>query len=273
MPRSVLLYDLMTFLYAVCIVLYFADFVTHKQVLNRIAYGFLAVVWGLQTSFFLTRMTEVHYVPLMTTFETTLFFSWLLITFSLVINYFYKIDLFAFFTNVIGFAMVVFDLFTGEGASSVVGEGLQGNLLIIHITLAFLSYAAFSLSFIFSIMYLIQSKMLKEKRWNSWFRRLPALDKLDAFTYRLIIVGFPMLLLALILGVNWYYKMFGSVLVFDAKPLVSIVLLGFYVGWLYLRNSFGWSGRKLAWWNVASFSLVVVNYLFVGTFFSGFHRW
>jgi HemX protein len=272
MPRSLFLYDLMTFLYAVVVVLYFADFVTHKRILNRIAYGLLAVVWGLQTSFFLTRMTEVHYVPLLTTFETTLFFSWLLISFSLVINYFYKIDLFAFFTNVIGFAMVVFDLFTGEGASSV-GTGLQGNLLIIHITLAFLSYAAFSLAFIFSIMYLIQSKLLKEKRWNTWFRRLPALDKLDAFTFRLIIVGFPMLLLAMILGVNWYYTVFGSVLVWDAKPVVSIVLLLCYVVYLYLRNATGWSGRKLAWWNVATFGLVVINYLFVGSFFSGFHRW
>lgn len=272
MPRSLLLYDLMTFLYAVVVVLYFLDFVAHNRALNRVAFWLLAVVWGLQTSFFLTRMFEVKYVPLLTTFDTTLFFSWLLITFSLAINYFYKVDLFAFFTSVIGFAMVVFDLFEGEGSSSV-GANLQGDLLIIHISLAFLSYAAFLLSFIFSMMYLIQAKLLKEKRWNNVFRRLPALDKLDAFTYRLIIVGFPLLLVAMILGVNWYYKVFGSVLVWDAKPIVSILLLVCYVIWLYLRLATGWSGRKLAWWNVASFGVVIVNYLFVGQFFSGFHRW
>lgn len=272
MPKSLLMYDLMVFFYAIAVVLYFLDFIGHRRTLNRIAFGLLAAVWGLQTSFFLTRMTEVGYVPLVTSFETTLFFSWLLISFSLVINYFYKIDLFAFFTNVIGFAMVVFDLVTGEGGVRV-GENLQGDLLVLHITLAFLSYAAFSISFIFSIMYLIQSKMLKEKRWNNMFRRMPALDKLDAFTYRLIIVGFPLLLVAMILGVSWYYTQFGSVLILDAKPLVSVVLLGLYVVWLYLRTASGWSGRKLAWWNVASFGLVIINYLFVGTYFSGFHSW
>jgi HemX protein len=266
------MYDLMVFLYAAVVVLYFLDFVAHKKMLNRIAFGLLAVVWGLQTSFFLTRMTDVGYVPLVTSFETTLFFSWLLISFSLVINYFYKIDLFAFFTNVIGFSMVVFDLFTGEGGTKV-GENLQGDLLVLHITLAFLSYAAFSISFIFSIMYLIQSKMLKEKRWNNMFRRLPALDKLDAFTYRLIVIGFPLLVVAMILGVNWYYMSFGTILILDAKPIVSVVLLGFYIAWLYLRAASGWSGRKLAWWNVASFGLVIINYLIVGTYFSGFHRW
>jgi HemX protein len=271
MPHSLFLYDAMTFLYAVVVVLYFLDFLAHKHLLNRIAFWLLAVVWGLQTMFFITRMTEIGYVPLLTTFETTLFFSWLLISFSLAINYFYKIDLFAFFTNLIGFAMVVFDLFTGEGTQQG-GHYLQGDLLILHIGLAFLSYAAFLMSFVFSIMYLIQSKLLREKRWNNVFRRLPALDKLDMFTYRLIIVGFPLLLTAMILGVNWYYVMFGSVLVWDAKPVVSVVLLVFYVVWMYLRLASGWSGRKLAWWNVASFGLVVVNYLFVGTFFSGFHR-
>jgi len=272
MTGSLFLYDLMTFLYAVVVVLYFLDFVLHKFMLNRIAFGLLAVVWGLQTSFFLARMVETETVPLLTTFETTLFFSWLLVTFSLVINYFYKIDLFAFFTNVIGFAMVAFDLFTGEGRTSI-GADLQGDLLILHITLAFFSYAAFSISFIFSIMYLIQSKMLKEKRWNNTFRRLPALDKLDLFTFRLIIIGFPLLLTAMILGVNWYYMRFGSVLILDAKPIVSVVLLALYAVWLYLRLATGWSGRKLAWWNVAAFGLVIINYSIVGTFFSGFHNW
>jgi HemX protein len=272
MPRSILLYDAMTFLYAIVIVLYFLDFVAHKRFLNRTAFGLLAVVWGLQTSFFITRMIETDNLPLLTTFETTLFFSWLLVSFSMIINYFYKIDLFAFFTNVIGFAMVVFDLFTGEGSTSV-SANLQGNLLVMHITLAFLSYSAFLLSFIFSVMYLMQSKLLREKRWNNVFRRLPALDKLDLFTYRLIVVGFPLLLLAMILGANWYYKNFGSVLIWDAKPIVSVIALSFYVIWLYLRTASGWSGRKLAWWNVASFGLVVINYLVVGTFFSGFHRW
>lgn len=267
-----LLYDLMAFLYACVVVLYFIDFIAHKRSLNRIAFGLLAGVWVLQTIFFIERMTAMHDVPLYNTFETTLFFSWLLITFSLVINYFYKIDLFAFFTNLIGFAIVAFDLFTRETTSSV-SQNLRGDLLILHISLAFLSYAAFSLSFIFSIMYLIQSKLLREKRWTKLFRRLPALDKLDAFTYRLIIVGFPLLLVAMILGVNWYYTMFGSILIWDAKPVVSVVLVVLYVGYLYQRNASGWSGRKLAWWNVVTFGLVIINYLFVGQFFSGFHRW
>lgn len=272
MPQSAFLYDLMTGIYAVVVVLYFLDFLAHNVYLNRVAFGLLAVVWGLQTSFFLTRMTEVGYVPLLTTFETTLFFSWLLITFSLVVNYFYKIDLFAFFTNLFGFGMVVFDLFTKD-ISGGVGSYLQGDLLVLHITLAFLGYAAFLMSFIFSVMYLLQSKLLREKRWNHTFRRLPALDKLDSFTYRLIVLGFPLLLTAMVIGVNWYYVVFGTVLVWDAKPMVSVVLLAFYIAWLYFRNSSGWSGRKLAWWNVASFGLVVINYLFVGTFFSGFHNW
>ncbi|GIM44638.1 protein HemX [Collibacillus ludicampi] len=269
---SILLYDAMTVTYALSVLLYFIDFLQHKRMINRIAFGLLSVVWLMQTVFFLLRMKEYDYLPVLTHFETLIFFSWILITFSLVINFFYKIDLFTFFANVVGFAAVALDTFTGKGAASV-DVKLQGDLLFIHITIAFLSYAAFAIATIFSIMYLIQEKLLKEKRWNTLFRRLPALDQLDMFSFRLIVIGFPLLLIAMILGAIWYKIQFGRFLFLDPKPLVSLLLFVLYGLYLYFRVAWGWVGRKSAWLNILGFSGVLINYLFVGTFFSGFHRW
>lgn len=270
MRESVLLYDVMTFTYAIAVLLYFFDFVQPNRKVNRTAFLFLSVVWVIQSVFFVLRMLELNYVPVLTTFETMIFFSWILITFSLVINFFYKIDLFAFFTNVIGFAVVVFVTFSDKGATSLAGS-LQGDLLVLHVTMAFLSYACFLLATVFSFMYLTQEKLLKEKRWNELFRRLPALDQLDAFSYRLIVFGFPLLLVAMILGAIWYNAKYQHIPLLDPKPLVSVALLALYGIYLYLRLSAGWLGRKLAWLNIFAFVGVVINYLVVGRF--GFHNW
>ncbi|BCJ85047.1 cytochrome C assembly family protein [Effusibacillus dendaii] len=272
MNGSVLLYDLMTFIYAISVFLYFIDFIQPNRKVNRTALVLLLGVWVIQTVFFVLRMMELNYVPVLTTFETMIYFSWVLILFSLVINFFYKIDLFTFFTNVIGFAVVAFVTFSDKGAAQL-SASLQGDLLILHVTMALLSYACFLLATIFSIMYLIQEKLLKEKRWNDLFRRLPALDQLEQFSYRLIVFGFPLLLIAVILGAIWYNARFNSVLILDPKPVVSLALLILYGIYLYLRVSAGWLGRKLAWINISAFVGVIVNYLVVGQFFSHFHNW
>jgi HemX protein len=265
------LYDGMTFLYAVCVLLCFIDFLHPKKSLARAALWFIAMVWLMQSLLLVERAFDLGHFPIYSLSESLILFAWLLLTFSLVIQTFFNIDLFTFFSNLIGFAVVVFDLFTGPSRTVPLAE--QGDLLAIHITMAFLSYAAFSMAFIFSLMYLIQERLLKEKRWTETFRRLPALDRLDAYAYRLVLVGFPLLLLSMILGVIWYDIQFHRLLWWDPKPVVSILLVILYGAYLYLRAALSWRGKQLAWLNVFSFGVVIVNYLIVGTVLAGFHRW
>ncbi|MFP3472475.1 cytochrome c biogenesis protein CcsA, partial [Micrococcus sp. SIMBA_144] len=74
---------------------------------------------------------------------------------------------------------------------------MMSELSIIHITMAFLSYGAFSLSFIFSIMYLILYQMLKRKKWNKRLRRFGDLSQLEKLSYLCSVLGVPLLLLSL----------------------------------------------------------------------------
>ncbi|UOF90184.1 cytochrome c biogenesis protein [Fodinisporobacter ferrooxydans] len=272
MIDSLRLYDWITFFYAVSVFLYFIDFIQPSRRANRYAFWTLAVVWGLQTIFFIERMRALNYVPVFTTFEATIFFAWLLNTFALIINYLYKMELFTFLVNIIGFAFVAFDIFARKGATQL-SAPMQGDLLVIHVSMALISYAAFSLACIVSIMYLFQHYMLKLKKWTPFFRRLPALERLDNLSFQMVKLGFPTLLIAMILGAIWYRVVFGHFLWLDAKPLVSLLLLIVYGVYLYLRVVLGWAGRRLAWLNVLGFCIVIVNYVLVGKFMSNFHKW
>jgi HemX protein len=267
-----LIYDAIIYIYAGSVLLYFADFLNSSRKVNRIAFWLLAVVWALQSVFFVMSMLEKDYFPVLTLFETLFFYSWILVTLSLVINYFFRVDLFVFFTNVIGFSILAFNFFSNQSASPLVAEQLTSELLFIHISLALLSYGAFSLSFIFSLMYAVEDRMLKQKIWNEWLRRLPGLGLLDLYSYRLNMVGVPLLIMSIILGAIWANLKEIHNFWLDPKVFMSDGVLIAYSLYLYQRVTYGWYGKKLALWNIGAFMLVLLNYLVSGSV-SSFHQW
>lgn len=268
------IYDLTIFLYAASVLFYFHDFLQSNRKVNRLAFGLLAVVWALQTLFFASQMWEKAYFPVLTLFETLFFYSWVLVTLSLVINYFFRIDALIFFTNVIGFAVLTLSIFLPVGPliePSSHALTLTSELLFIHVTMAIVSYGTFSLSMIFSSLYLLQHKMLKQKRWPQMFRRLPSLERLEQFSFRLNMFGVPMLLLAVILGSIWAQLVLSSHFWLDPKVWMSATVLAAYSFALYKRLTDTWEGKKLAVWNMVAFLLVIFNFLL--TDISNFHRW
>lgn len=266
------IYDAMIYIYAISILLYFADFLNSSRKVNRIAFWLLAIVWVLQTIFFVSSMVNKSYFPVLTLFETLFFYSWILVTLSLIINYFFRIDIFVFFTNIFGFSILAVNFFANQEATPIISERLTSDLLFIHISIAFFAYGAFSLSFIFSVMYVIQNRMLKKKVWNNLLQRLPGLGHLDLYSYRLNMVGVPLLLMSIILGVIWANIKVTTNFWVDPKVLMSFVVLTAYSLYLYQRVTYGWHGKKLALWNIGAFMLVLINYLLSGSV-SSFHQW
>lgn len=157
-----------------------------------------------------------------------------------------------------------------EQQSAAFSGQLVSELLVIHITMAILSYGAFSLSFVFSVLYMFQYHLLKKKKWGKWLLRIEDLSKLDYMAYVLNIIGVPMLLLSLILGVIWAYVSLETLYWFDAKVLGSFVVLLLYSYYLYIRLIKELQGKVAALWNTACFLVLMINYFLLGSL-SQFH--
>ncbi|QPC47077.1 cytochrome c biogenesis protein [Mangrovibacillus cuniculi] len=267
------LHEGMVILYALCILLYFIDFVQNDQKVNRIAFWLLAIVWVLQSSFLALYMIDTGRFPVLTIFEGLYFYAWVLVTLSLAINRMLRVDFTVFFTNILGFVIMVIHTFAPvQVHSEAISEFLRSELLVIHVTMAFISYGAFTLSFVFSLLYLIQYKWLKEKRWNKRLQRLTDLQRLETLSYWSTIIGVPMLLLSLILGLQWSVISLDGVPWFDSKIIGSFFVLLLY-GWIiYLRLRKGIFGKRLAMWNSAAFLFVLINFLTTSRL-STFHVW
>jgi HemX protein len=267
------LHELTVVLYAFSVLLYFFDFLHHNRKANRIAFWLLAFVWVLQTVFLGIYMIKTGRFPVLTIFEGLYFYAWILVTLSIVINHLLRVDFIVFFTNILGFTVMAIHTFAPmQYESHIMAKQLVSELLLIHITMAILSYGAFSLSFVFSSLYLLQYDLLKRKKWGTRLLRLADLDKLEKSSYILAVIGVPMLLLSLILGLQWAFLKVPGMPWYDMKVIGSFLLLAVYSTLLYLRIVKNLSGRKLAIWNSAAFLIVLINFFLFGQL-SSFHLW
>ena len=108
MPR---LQELTVILYAASVLLYFIDFLHHNRKANRIAFWLLLFVWILQSFSLYYYMVDKGRFPILTIFEGLYFYVWVLITLSLIINRVLRVDFIVFFTNIIGFTVIVIHAF------------------------------------------------------------------------------------------------------------------------------------------------------------------
>ena len=77
-------------------------------------------------------------------------------------------------------------------ASATAAQGTHGSVFALHVTLAILAYAAFTFSFVLSILYLIQNRQLKRRRIGVLFSRLPALEVIGRMNRTAVSIAFTM---------------------------------------------------------------------------------
>ncbi|WP_158736676.1 inner membrane protein YpjD [Alteribacillus sp. YIM 98480] len=260
-------------LYSLSVLGYFIDFMQNNRKVNRIAFWLLSIVWVLQTIFFFIRALEYDRLPVITPFEGLFFYAWLLITLSLVINRFFRMDFLVFFTNIVGFVMMAFSLFTPDGdVPAELNDLLISELLVVHITLILLSYAAFTMAFAFAAMYTLQHQLLKRKQWGKKLLRLENLPKMERLSFFMTLFGVPCMLLGLILGLVWASIQLQELPWLDAKVLGSAAVLIVYSIYLYLWAVRQRRGYNMTLLNLAGFLLVLINYFLSGEL-TDFHFW
>lgn len=267
------LHELVVILYGIAILLYFIDFLQSNRKAYNNAFWLLSIVWILQTIFFIAYMFEIGRFPILTISEGLYFYVWILLTLSLVLNRYLQSDFFIFFPNLLGFIMFVIVTFTPfRWSTEALAEMMASELLIIHIVTSFMAYGAFSISFIFSVLYVIQYQLLKRKKWGKKLKRISNLAKLERMSYILNSVGVPMLIIGVILGLRWAYLKIPDLPIFDWKIVGSMLIIIVYMIYLYMPIRKGLAGKNLALWNISSFLIILINFFLLSTL-SSFHFW
>jgi cytochrome c-type biogenesis protein CcsB len=182
---------------------------------------------------------------------------------------------------------------------------LNSYWLRIHVVMAMLGSALFTLGFVFTSLYLWQDR--RERRSAPTAAparqaalvgargdhaedhvpaeepeapvqpprrgRLPAAASLDRLAYRTIVFAFPIWTLAVIFGAIWAEQAWGRYWGWDPKEVWSFVTWVVFAGYLHARATVGWRGRPAAVLAVIGFVALVFNLVVVNTVIAGLHSY
>ena len=81
--------------------------------------------------------------------------------------------------------------------------------LIVHTGSLFIGYAALFVTFVASLMYLIQERELKSKKPRTFYYRLPSLEILDELAFKTLVLGLPFVTLGIVSGFLWATQTWG----------------------------------------------------------------
>ncbi|MDV2581136.1 cytochrome C assembly family protein [Alkalibacillus haloalkaliphilus] len=265
------LYELIVILYGLSVTFYFYDFVERNRKANKIAFWLLLLVWILQTVLLFTNIYIHGFIPVFSILEGLYFYAWLILLVSIVVNYFYKMDLVVFIVNIIGFlVMMMFLMSYATSDQSQLTGNFVGEILVAHIVLAFVAYTLYTLSFAFATLYLIQFYLLKKKRWRQLVKRIGNLEQLEKILFLLVVFATPILLISLVLGLLWAYTTDDLFYWLDAKTVGSFVVIGIYSTIIYIRVTKKLVGKSVARLNIIAFLVLFSNYLIL-SMLSNFH--
>jgi cytochrome c-type biogenesis protein CcsB len=156
---------------------------------------------------------------------------------------------------------------------------LQSYWLVIHVSVAFVSSALFTLAFSANVLQLVQGRREaaraagREPVRGRFMDAVPPAADLDRTAYRLIAVSFPMWTFTLVAGAIWAEVSWGRYWNWDPKEVWTFVIWVVYAAYLHARATGGWDGRRAATLALAGYVCVLVNFGVVNVFFPGNHSY
>jgi ABC-type uncharacterized transport system permease subunit len=181
---------------------------------------------------------------------------WLAAGAYLLLQRFYRMPTVGAFITPFIFILLVPALFGTPGRPELPPETLRHPTLTLHIVSAVLGVALFGIAFGVAVMYLLQERQVKGKRFGALFSRLPSLDALDRMVQRLVRAGFVVYTVALVAGTITATAIWKSAWSWDPQQIVSLVVWLLYGTLVQLRHS-GWHGRRYAFLTLVGFVLVL----------------
>jgi cytochrome c-type biogenesis protein CcsB len=198
------------------------------------------------------------------------FFSWCIVCVFLIFHIKFRIMVLgSFVAPFAAFLMIVSSAM--PWLNEPVRPVFKSLWLTFHVVTVFLGNGLFAITFAVSIMYLIQERQIKQKRFGSLYSRLPSLATLDSLNHFALMCGFPFLTFGMITGSIYAQTTFGTYWQWDPKEVWSLITWLFYAALLHERLTVGWQGRKAAIMSIICFGILIFTFVGASVWMTGYH--
>ncbi|MEK6744926.1 MAG: cytochrome c biogenesis protein CcsA [Nitrospirota bacterium] len=154
-----------------------------------------------------------------------------------------------------------------KDAAVQIAPALQSGWIWVHIIGAATGFGAVLTAAGMGLMYL-----LKEKNLKGIYEKLPDSRVLDNLGYRFVAGGFIMYGLMIVSGAFWANQVKGTYWNWDPVEVWSLISWLTYGIYLHLRITFGWRGRKLAWYALIALVAMIISYWGIPFSMETFHK-
>jgi len=270
MSAMTLLFNLTMLVYLLATVLYLVAMIGKRPPAGRIARWVLVAGVLLHAGSFAVRHSSAGGTPVTSLHESLSFFAWCLILLFLLLDLRFRLSVMGAFASPLALLLMIGSALSPDVIVPL-DPMLKTWLFPVHIAFAFLGNAAFALAFGAGVMYLIQDRMLKSKRFTGIYQLLPSLDTLDKVNNTCLSFGFPLMTLGIISGAVWANTVWGTYWSWDPKETWALITWLVYAALLHGRMTVGWRGRKAAIFSIIGFLLLLFSFLGVNLLVNGQH--
>ncbi len=251
---------------------YVVFFISRNKKVRTIARWILIASGILQTLSLISRALLTGYAPVTSQHEAIAFFAWATTWAYLSFRWRYTVKNFGTFASLLILILLMISAAVSREPAPLV-PALQSWWLPVHAGVSFVAYGFLALAFCGGLMYLLQEKELKSKRFGYFFSRLPSLDALDQLNSHCLTAGFLFLTLGIITGTMWAHQAWGSYWQWDPKETWSLITWFIYLIQVHQRITGGWRGKRAAVMAILGFSAVVFTLWGVTFLLGGVHSY
>jgi cytochrome c-type biogenesis protein CcsB len=234
-------------------------FYQKRQIFVKIALAMVACGFVCHTLFLVWLGFERRHFPITNLSESLCFFGWCVSLSFMVANFRYRVNALGAFILPLVSVLTIFSQLIWEENHSI-PPLLRSGWVYFHSSVAFLAYAAFFLTFVSGVLYLVQEKELKEKKFRFLYFRLPSLQVCDELLRRSLYVGFVSMSLTIVSGAFWAQQVWGRFWSWDPKETASLITWGIYFILINYRLSSKWHGRRAAYISIMGFASTLFTF-------------
>lgn len=247
--------------YAICVAQSIFALTARRKAPAWLVFAPLSIAFGAHTLWLVARGLSAGRWPLAGSQDMFAFLSWALVLAYLIAYRWYRANALKAFVFPIVFAVATIAAFcpASPGQPEGLNSPLQQILFPVHAGLILLAYASFFIAFGAGLMYIIQERQLRLKRFSTVFYRLPSLGTCDSISFKSMSIGFVLLTLGIAAGIGWSLARDGVFLHGGPDELFAVLTWVVYLVIINSRIRSGWGGRTAAVASILSFTIVVCS--------------
>ncbi len=215
--------------------------------------------FALQTGAVFLRGETVRQCPMKSLSDVLVFTGWSVVLLYFLVGPTYRVSLLGFFTAPLVAMMQLLAFAVPNAFPDYAAKAKVDAWVELHAALALMAYAAFALTCITGVMYLLQERFLKQHRIGGLFYQLPPIQGLALAIRRLLALGLVLLSLSLAVSFKLTTPISNPKLIFAWGVWLLYAVMGVVI-WRHVL-----SPRQTAWLAAVGFIIPFISLWLVTT--------